>query len=62
VPHILGLALSPAQRDGLVAAAEAERLFVTIRQGMLRVSPGVYNDEADIDRFAAWLQGWLARR
>ncbi len=62
VPHILGLALPPEQRDGLVAAAEADNIFVTIRQGMLRISPGVYNDEADIDRFANWLERWLARR
>jgi selenocysteine lyase/cysteine desulfurase len=61
VPHILGLALAPEQRDGLVAAAEAAGIFVAIRQAMLRVSPGVYNDEADIDRFANWLEHWLRR-
>jgi len=32
-----------------------ERRFVTTRLGRIRVSPHVYNDEADADRFVAAL-------
>ncbi len=59
VPHIVGLALPDGKRYGLVEAMAAEQIHVTLRVGLLRVSPGVYNDEADIDRFAERLGQWL---
>jgi selenocysteine lyase/cysteine desulfurase len=39
--------------DGLVDRLAAENVFATPRLGMLRISPHVYNDEADVDRFVA---------
>jgi selenocysteine lyase/cysteine desulfurase len=34
----------------------AEQVYVAPRVGRLRISPHVYNDEEDIDRFIAVLQ------
>jgi selenocysteine lyase/cysteine desulfurase len=36
---------------GLVAQLAANNVFVAPRLGRLRISPHVYNDEADVDRF-----------
>jgi selenocysteine lyase/cysteine desulfurase len=52
--HILSLGF---QKNGmpreLVARLAAENVFVAPRLGRLRISPHVYNDEADVDRFIA---------
>lgn len=50
-PHLIGL-----RREGTDAGAVAERLaargvFVSARNGALRVAPHVYNDMADVERF-----------
>jgi len=37
----------------LVARLAAENVYVAPRLGRLRISPHVYNDEADVDRFVA---------
>jgi len=37
---------------GLTETLAAQKIYVAPRLGRLRVSPHVYNDEADIDRFA----------
>ena len=37
---------------GLVERLAAQNIHVAERGGTLRVSPHVYNDEADVDRFA----------
>jgi selenocysteine lyase/cysteine desulfurase len=37
----------------------AQQIYVAPRLGRLRVSPHVYNDEADIDRFAQALLGGI---
>jgi selenocysteine lyase/cysteine desulfurase len=34
-----------------VGRLAAERIYVAPRLGRLRISPHVYNDEADVDRF-----------
>jgi len=36
---------------GLIENLAAERIYVAPRLGRMRISPHVYNDEADIDRF-----------
>jgi selenocysteine lyase/cysteine desulfurase len=52
-PHILSLRFAGGMPDGLVERLAAEQVFVAPRVGRLRVSPHVYNDEDDVDRFLA---------
>ena len=49
-PHILSLGFRDGMPNGLVERLAAERVYVAARLGRLRVSPHVYNDEADADR------------
>jgi selenocysteine lyase/cysteine desulfurase len=55
-PHIIGLRFATSLPRGIVDRMAADRIFVSIRGGALRISPHVYNDEADIDRCADWLR------
>lgn len=57
VPHILSIAFPGGMPEGLIAKLAAAGVHVAPRLGRLRISPHVYNDEADIDRF---LKTWLA--
>ena len=50
-PHILSLRFPGGMPDDLIARLEAENVFVSPRLGLIRISPHVYNDEADVDRF-----------
>jgi len=50
-PHILSLGFANGMPQNLVARLTAENVFVAPRLGRLRISPHVYNDEADVDRF-----------
>jgi selenocysteine lyase/cysteine desulfurase len=50
-PHILSLGFPNGMPHGLVAQLAANNVFVAPRLGRLRISPHVYNDEADVDRF-----------
>ncbi len=50
-PHVLSLGFRSGMPDGLVEALAAEQVHVAPRLGRLRISPHVYNDEADVDRF-----------
>jgi selenocysteine lyase/cysteine desulfurase len=50
-PHILGLGFPDGMPAELVERLAAENVFVAPRLGRLRISPHVYNDEADVDRF-----------
>jgi selenocysteine lyase/cysteine desulfurase len=50
-PHILSLGFPHGMPAGLVERLAAENVFAAPRLGRLRISPHVYNDEADIDRF-----------
>jgi selenocysteine lyase/cysteine desulfurase len=52
-PHILSLRFPGGMPDDLIDRLAAEKVFVTPRLGMMRISPHVYNDEADIDQFVA---------
>jgi selenocysteine lyase/cysteine desulfurase len=52
-PHILSLRFPAGMPHDLVERLAAERAFVSPRLGLMRISPHVYNDEADIDRFVA---------
>jgi selenocysteine lyase/cysteine desulfurase len=50
-PHILSLAFKGGLPAGLVEGLASEGVFVAPRLGRMRLSPHVYNDEADADRF-----------
>jgi selenocysteine lyase/cysteine desulfurase len=50
-PHILGLAFKGGMPAGLVEGLASDGVYVAQRLGRMRVSPHVYNDEADVDRF-----------
>ena len=50
-PHILSLGFPNGMPHGLVAQLAANNVFVAPRLGRLRISPHVYNDEVDVDRF-----------
>lgn len=50
-PHILGVGFPKGMPDQLVERLAAQHIFVARRIGRLRISPHVYNDEADVDRF-----------
>ena len=52
-PHILSLRFATGMPDGLIERLAAEQVYVAPRVGRLRVSPHVYNDEEDVDRFVA---------
>jgi len=50
-PHILSLGFHDGMPKGLIEALAAENIHVAPRLGRMRISPHVYNDEADVDRF-----------
>jgi selenocysteine lyase/cysteine desulfurase len=50
-PHILSLGFPRGMPAGLVERLAAEHVYAAPRLGRLRISPHVYNDEADVDRF-----------
>ena len=50
-PHILSLAFTGRMPAKLVEGLASEGVYVAPRLGRMRVSPHVYNDEADADRF-----------
>ena len=52
-PHILTLGFADGMPAGLIEALAAQNVYVAPRVGRLRISPHVYNDEADVDRFLA---------
>lgn len=52
-PHVLTVTFPRGMPAGFIEALAAERAFAAPRLGMLRISPHVYNDEADVDRFVA---------
>jgi selenocysteine lyase/cysteine desulfurase len=52
-PHILSLRFPAGMPEGLIERLAAEQIYVAPRVGRLRISPHVYNDEDDVDRFVA---------
>ncbi|MCC6467642.1 MAG: aminotransferase class V-fold PLP-dependent enzyme [Alphaproteobacteria bacterium] len=51
VPHILSLAFPKGMPADLVQRLAKDKVYAAPRLGRLRISPHVYNDEADVDRF-----------
>jgi selenocysteine lyase/cysteine desulfurase len=54
-PHILSLSFPASMPEGLIEGLATEGVHVAARLSRLRVSPHVFNDEADVDRFVAVL-------
>jgi len=54
-PHILSLGFKDGMATALVEGLATEGIYVAPRLGRMRVSPHVFNDEADADRFVAAL-------
>ena len=52
-PHVLSLGFPDGMPGGLIERLAAENIFVAPRIGRMRISPHVYNDEEDVDRFVA---------
>ena len=52
-PHILSLQFPAGMPERLVEQLAAEQVYVAPRIGRMRISPHVYNDVEDIDRFLA---------
>jgi selenocysteine lyase/cysteine desulfurase len=50
-PHILSLGFPNGMPRDLIDRLAAENVFVAPRLGRMRISPHVYNTEADVDRF-----------
>ncbi len=50
-PHVLCLAFPNGMPERLFERLATENVYVASRLGRLRISPHVYNDEADVDRF-----------
>ena len=58
-PHVLSVSFPKGMPEGLVDKLAAEKIFVAPRLGRIRVSPHVYNDEADVEKFTATLRRLL---
>jgi selenocysteine lyase/cysteine desulfurase len=54
-PHILSLGFKGGMPAGLIEGLASENIYVAPRLGRMRISPHVYNDEIDADRFVAAL-------
>jgi selenocysteine lyase/cysteine desulfurase len=54
-PHILSLGFSNGMPAGLIESLAADGVYVAPRLGRVRISPHVYNDEEDVDRFVTTL-------
>jgi selenocysteine lyase/cysteine desulfurase len=52
-PHILSLRFPRGMPEHLIERLATENVHVAPRVGRMRISPHVYNDEEDIDRFVA---------
>jgi len=50
-PHILSLRFPSGMPERLIEQLAAENVHVAPRIGRMRISPHVYNDEEDVDRF-----------
>jgi selenocysteine lyase/cysteine desulfurase len=50
-PHILSLRFRDGMPKGLIKSLAVENIYVAPRLGRMRISPHIYNDESNIDRF-----------
>jgi selenocysteine lyase/cysteine desulfurase len=50
-PHVLSLSFPKGMPETLIERLAAAQIYVAPRLGRVRISPHVYNDEADVERF-----------
>jgi selenocysteine lyase/cysteine desulfurase len=55
-PHILSIGFAGGLPAGLVEGLAGEGVYVAPRLSRMRISPHVFNDEEDADRFVAALK------
>src|SRR5436190_21896213 len=60
-PHILSLGFTGGMPPDLMKTLAGQQIYVAPRLGRMRISPHVYNDEADVDRFVATMKQALGR-
>jgi selenocysteine lyase/cysteine desulfurase len=60
-PHVLSLGFKDGMPAGLVEGLATDGVYVASRLGRMRISPHVFNDEEDADRFVAALGRRLRR-
>ncbi|MGQ0674750.1 MAG: aminotransferase class V-fold PLP-dependent enzyme [Rhodospirillales bacterium] len=59
-PHVLSLGFPRGMPQGLAQRLAADKVYAAPRLGRLRISPHVYNDEEDVDRFLAAFRKHMA--
>jgi selenocysteine lyase/cysteine desulfurase len=59
-PHVLSLSFPRGMPERLFERLAAENIYVASRLGRVRISPHVYNDEIDVDRFIATFRKLMA--
>jgi selenocysteine lyase/cysteine desulfurase len=59
-PHVLSLGFPGGMPSALIPKLAGEQIYVAARLGRMRVSPHVYNDEVDVDRFVAAMKTAMA--
>ncbi len=59
---MLGLRVPGGPPDGLAGELASEKVYVSVRGDSIRVSPHLYNDVGDVDRFFSVLDRLLGRR
>jgi selenocysteine lyase/cysteine desulfurase len=59
-PHILSLSVPHGMPERLTARLAVENVYVAPRLGRVRISPHVYNDEADVECFVAAFRNLMA--
>jgi selenocysteine lyase/cysteine desulfurase len=60
-PHILSLKFHRDLNPAMLQSLASEKIYVASRLGRLRISPHVYNDEADIDVFISAMRRGVGR-
>lgn len=58
-PHYLGLGFPKAIPDGLLETLAAQNIFVSVRGSSVRVTPHLYNTDADVERLLEVLQNMM---
>jgi selenocysteine lyase/cysteine desulfurase len=59
-PHVLSIGFPNGMPPDLIPKLAGEQIYVAARLGRMRISPHVYNDEADVDRFVATMKTAMA--